>query len=82
MTADGAYDGEAVYDAVAERHPSATVIIPSRATSIAGGATATQRDRHLTMSDEPGWVGGRGSGLYGNSEPWGPIMHATGAADG
>jgi hypothetical protein len=25
MTADGAYDGEAVYDAVAERHPNATV---------------------------------------------------------
>ncbi|HET6239729.1 MAG TPA: transposase [Acetobacteraceae bacterium] len=23
MTADGAYDGEAVYDAVAERHPEA-----------------------------------------------------------
>jgi hypothetical protein len=27
-TADGAYDGEAVYDAVAERHSSAMVIIP------------------------------------------------------
>ena len=34
MTADGAYDGEAVYDAVAERHPEAAVIIPPRATAV------------------------------------------------
>jgi hypothetical protein len=33
MTADGAYDGAAVYDAVAERHPEAAVIIPPRATA-------------------------------------------------
>jgi transposase len=57
MTADGAYDGEAVYDAVAERHPGATVIIPPRATSVAGETTATQRDRHLTMIDEHGRMG-------------------------
>ena len=54
MTADGAYDGEAVYDAVAGRHPSATVIIPPRATSVAGETTATQRDQHLAMIDEHG----------------------------
>ena len=34
MTADGAYDGEAVYDAVAERHPEAAVIIPPRVTAV------------------------------------------------
>jgi transposase len=28
LTADGAYDGEAIYDAVAEHHPEAAVIIP------------------------------------------------------
>src|SRR6187401_3294888 len=28
MTADGAYDGTAVYEAVAERHPEAAIIIP------------------------------------------------------
>jgi hypothetical protein len=28
MTADRAYDGEAVYDAVAKRHPEAAMIIP------------------------------------------------------
>jgi transposase len=42
MMADSAYDGEAVDDAVAERHPSATVIIPSRVTSDACETTATR----------------------------------------
>jgi hypothetical protein len=28
MTADGAYDGEAAYSAVADRHPAAAVVIP------------------------------------------------------
>jgi hypothetical protein len=57
MTADGAYDGEAVYDAVAERHPSATVIIPPRVTSVADETTATQRDRHLSMIEVHGRMG-------------------------
>ena len=57
-TADGAYDGEAVYEAVAERHPSATVIIPSRVTSVADETEATQRDRHLAMIDEHGRMAG------------------------
>src|ERR1700728_2556844 len=35
LTADGAYDGEVVYDAAAERHPAAAVVIPPRATSVA-----------------------------------------------
>jgi hypothetical protein len=34
MTADGAYDGEVVYDVVAERHPEAAIIIPPRITSV------------------------------------------------
>jgi hypothetical protein len=54
MTADGAYDGEVVYDAVAERHLRATVIIPPRATSVADETRPTQRDRHLAMIDEHG----------------------------
>jgi hypothetical protein len=74
VTADGAYDGETVYDAVAERHPSATVIIPPRATSVAGETTATQRDQHLAMIDAHGRMGWqRRSGynqpsLVGNSD--------------
>ena len=47
MTADGAYDGEAVYDAVAERHPEAAMIIPPRATAVPNESTTTQRDRHI-----------------------------------
>jgi hypothetical protein len=35
LTADGAYDFHAVYDAVAERHPGAAVIIPPRASPTA-----------------------------------------------
>ena len=34
MTADGAYDGEAVYNAVAARHPAAAVVISPRATAV------------------------------------------------
>ena len=34
QSADGAYDGEALYDAVAERHPEAVVIIPPRTTAV------------------------------------------------
>ena len=42
LTADGAYDGEAVYDAVAERHPEASVIIPPRTTAIPSETATTQ----------------------------------------
>ena len=49
MTADGAYDGQVVYDVVAERHPEAAVIIPPRITAVPGETTVTQRDEHLAM---------------------------------
>jgi len=47
MTADGAYDGENVYDAVAERHPEAAAIIPPRTTAVPDATAATQRDQHV-----------------------------------
>jgi len=47
----GAYDGQVVYDAVAERHPKAVVIVPPRITAVAGAA---QRDKHLTTIAEHG----------------------------
>jgi hypothetical protein len=47
LIADGAYDVEAVYNAVAERHPGAAVIIPPRATAVANEAATSQRDRHI-----------------------------------
>jgi hypothetical protein len=51
MTADGAYDGETVYDAVAERYPEAAVIIPPRATAVPNELTTTQRDRHAARGE-------------------------------
>ena len=57
MTADGAYDGEAVYNAVAERHPGAAVIIPPRITAVANGTTATQRDLHIAAIAKHGRMG-------------------------
>jgi transposase len=57
MTADGAYDGEAVYDAVAERHPEAVVIVPPRTTAVPNESTATQRDRHIAAIGEHGRMG-------------------------
>jgi transposase len=50
VTADGAYDGDPVYQAVADRAPEATVVIPPRATatpSPQADQAPTQRDRHL-----------------------------------
>jgi transposase len=57
MTADGAYDGEAIYDAVAERHPEAAVIILPRATAVPNESTTTQRDRHIAGIEEYGRMG-------------------------
>ena len=58
LTADGAYDGEAVYDAVAERNPQAAVIIPPRATAVPSETTATQRNQHIAeieKHERRGW---------------------------
>jgi transposase len=64
MTADGAYDGEAVYDAVAERHPQAAVIIPPRTTAIPNETTRTQRDRHLEVIRKHGRMAWQRSSGY------------------
>ena len=57
MTADGAYDGQVVYNAVAERHPEASVIVPPRITAVASETTASQRDNHLAVIAERGRMG-------------------------
>jgi transposase len=57
LTADGAYDGEAVYDTMTERHPGAAVIIPPRVTAVANEAAARQRDRHIAMIAQHGRIG-------------------------
>jgi hypothetical protein len=57
LTADGAYDGEIVYRAVAERHPGAAVIVPPRATAVANEEATSQRDRHIAMIEQHGRIG-------------------------
>jgi hypothetical protein len=57
LTADGAHDGEVVYDAVASRHPDAEVIIPPRATAVPNETTTTQRDRHIAVTERHGRMG-------------------------
>jgi hypothetical protein len=57
MTADGAYDGEAVYDAVVDRHPGPAVIIPPRVTAVAGETTPTQRSQHIATIEQHGRMG-------------------------
>lgn len=53
---DGAYDGKTVYDAVADRHPEAAVIIPPRSTAIPSKTAATQRDQHLATIAKHGRI--------------------------
>jgi hypothetical protein len=60
FTGDGAYDREDVYDAVAERHPEAAVVVPPRRDAVPSGTAETaptQRDRHLRRIAEHGRVG-------------------------
>jgi hypothetical protein len=57
LTVDGAYDGETVYDTVAERCPGAAIIIPPRATAVPSDTTATQRDRHIAELEKHGRMG-------------------------
>ena len=64
LTADGAYDGVAVYDAVAERHPEAAVIIPPRATARPNETTTTQRDRYIAEISNHGRMGWQRSSGY------------------
>jgi hypothetical protein len=56
MIGDDAYDGQAVYDAVTQRHPGATVIIPPRSTAVASQTPTSQRDRHLQTIAEHGRI--------------------------
>jgi hypothetical protein len=57
VTADGAYDGDPVYDEVLQRHPTARVIIPPRARAVLSEAGTTQRDEHLRSIEAHGRIG-------------------------
>jgi hypothetical protein len=70
VTADGAYDGEPVYRAVAERQPDppVAVVIPPRATAVpspAADTTPSQRDRHLQTIRDKGRLGWQRAVGYG-----------------
>ena len=54
VIADGAYDGETVYDEVLQRHPAARVIIPPRSTAVLSETGTTQRDDHLRSIQDYG----------------------------
>ena len=57
MIADGMEDGEAVYDAMAELHPAAPVIMPPQATAIPSVTKTTQRGRHFEATNKA-WAHG------------------------
>jgi transposase len=70
VIADGAYDGEPVYRAVAERQPNppAAVVIPPRATAVpspTAGTAPTQRDGHVQMIRDKGRLGWQRAVGYG-----------------
>lgn len=65
MTADGAYDGQVVYDAVTQRHPEAKVIIPPRSTAVLSEPPTSQRDQHLQTIAEHGRINWQRSSGYG-----------------
>ena len=70
VIADGAYDGEPVYRAVAERQPNppAAVVIPPRATAVpspTAGTAPTQRDGHVQMIRDKGRLGWQKAVGYG-----------------
>ena len=57
VTADGAYDGEPTYQAIAEHAIDIAVVIPPRATAVpSANATTmpTQRDRHIALIADRG----------------------------
>ena len=57
LTADGAYDGEVVYDTVANRHPDAEIIIPPRATAVPN-ESYSDAARSAYCNDRKAWPHG------------------------
>ena len=70
VIAYGAYDGEPVYRAVAERQPDppVAVVIPPRSTAVpspAAGSTPSQRDQHIQTIRDKGGLGWQKAVGYG-----------------
>jgi hypothetical protein len=70
VIADGAYDGEPVYRAVAERQsdPPVAVVIPPRSTAVPSTnaeTTPSRRDRHIALIRDKGRMGWQKAVDYG-----------------
>ena len=68
FTADGAYDGAPIYDAVAARAGDIPVIIPPPITAVLSadaGHNPSQRDKHITLKAEKGRLGWQKETGYG-----------------
>jgi hypothetical protein len=70
VIADGAYDGEPVYRAVAERQsePPVAVVIPPRSTAVPSTnaeTTPSQRDQHIALIRDKGRLGWQKAVGYG-----------------
>jgi len=69
VTGDGAYDQEGVYASIGERHPTAAVIVPPRATAVSSRTAASepmQRDHHLQLIAERGRMAWQKASGYNN----------------
>jgi hypothetical protein len=70
VTADGAYDGEPVYQAVESRQPGQppTIVIPPRSSAVPGAvgdAPPSQRDRHIQLIRDQGRMAWQRATTYG-----------------
>jgi transposase len=67
VTADGAYDGDPTYRAIAAHGDATEVVIPPRSTAVPSGELGppTQRDRHLAMITERGRLAWQKATDYG-----------------
>lgn len=52
--ADGAYDGDPVYQAVIAKQPNAAVVVPPDKTAVLSKAGDTQRDQHIRTIQQRG----------------------------
>lgn len=62
--ADGAYDGQPIYQAVLAQQPQASVVIPPAKTAVISKAGDTQRDQHIRDIEQKGKIAWQKSTLY------------------
>jgi hypothetical protein len=67
FTADGAYDGKPIYDAVLRHSPKARIVIPPRSNAVerSNAQASCQRDHYITSSQVHGRLNWQSSTGYG-----------------